>query len=357
MKYKQRSMSKSDWDRQSKLIAFDNLLLKTGRLDCFFIAIDELNLQLKQIKLLSEKIEAKLIKAFAKNWTNNFIFANHLIEGEIFSKLVVKNSLQSAKAMKQPYVIMQRVVNMKNAINFLEQHGTINDHTFNQFYHQLITNFKRENYYDGKYYRLEPVYIGNQQGAHPSLITTMINNLWKFINSAQLNQQPLLKAIVAHFYYEYIHPYYDFNGRSGRILMQWIARDLQSKLQIKILVWILSFQVSKYQQGFKQYHIRNDGNLTFFCKNLLDLTIQGLEFVLYLQTCLNKQLIVPGFDTIAFDLLTMIFLAKAIDLTTLKQQFSKRDLSLNCDANFKKAIKLLLKYQLIKQDEQVIKLV
>ena len=343
-------------NKQIKLIAFDHLLLKIGASTTFFITTDELNLQLEQIKLLSKKIEPKLVQAFEKNWTNNFIFANHLIEGEIFSKLVLTNSLQSTKAAKQPYVIMQRVVNMKNAMEFLDQQETINDHIFNQFYQHLITNFKSENYYDGKYYRLEPVYIGNQQGVDANAILTLINNLWKFINSKQLKQQPLLKAIVVHFYYEYIHPYYDFNGRSGRILMHWIAKDQQSKLQIKILVWILSFQVSQYHQGFKQYYINNDGNLTFFCKILVSLTIQGLEFVLYLQTCLNKQLKVPGFDTIAFDLLTMIFLTKEINLAMLKQRFSKRDLSLNCDANFKKAIKLLLKYQLIIQDEQVIKL-
>lgn len=338
------------------LITFDKLWLKPGESTTFWITIDQLKQQLEQIKLLSEKIAPKLVKVFTKNWTNNFIFANHLIEGEIFSKPVVKNSLQSTKALKQPYLVMQRVVNMKNAINFLEQQADINDRIFNQFYNYLITNFQSKNYYDGKYYRLEPVYIGNQQGADASLITTMINNLWKFINSAQLKQEPLLKAIVVHFYYEYIHPYYDFNGRSGRILMHWVAKDPQSKLQIKILVWILSFQVNKYHHGFKQYHINNNGDLTFFCKILLDLTIQGLEFVLYLQKCLNKQLIVPGFDTIAFDLLTMIFLAKTINLATLKHQFSKRDLSINCDANFKKAINLLLKYQLIKQDKQIIKL-
>ncbi len=71
------------------------------------------------------------------------------------------------------------------------------------------TQLKREN--DGKI-----VYIPPQDGAD---IVRYMNNLEQFINDEQMCPlDPLIKMAIIHHQFESIHPFYDGNGRTGRII-------------------------------------------------------------------------------------------------------------------------------------------
>jgi len=51
------------------------------------------------------------------------------------------------------------------------------------------------------------------------VIVELLNNLERFINEdAMLDVDPLVKMAVIHYQFESIHPFYDGNGRTGRIL-------------------------------------------------------------------------------------------------------------------------------------------
>nr|VFJ54269.1 MAG: Fic family protein [Candidatus Kentron sp. DK]VFJ55829.1 MAG: Fic family protein [Candidatus Kentron sp. DK] len=50
-------------------------------------------------------------------------------------------------------------------------------------------------------------------------IITLMSNLERFINDSEmLDADPLVKMAVIHYQFESIHPFYDGNGRTGRIL-------------------------------------------------------------------------------------------------------------------------------------------
>lgn len=50
-------------------------------------------------------------------------------------------------------------------------------------------------------------------------IRTLMNNLEQFINNEELsNLDPLIKMAIIHHQFESIHPFYDGNGRTGRII-------------------------------------------------------------------------------------------------------------------------------------------
>jgi Fic family protein len=60
------------------------------------------------------------------------------------------------------------------------------------------------------------VYIPPQD---PDLIISLMSNLERFINDEEMYEaDPLIKMAVLHFQFESIHPFYDGNGRTGRIL-------------------------------------------------------------------------------------------------------------------------------------------
>jgi Fic family protein len=53
----------------------------------------------------------------------------------------------------------------------------------------------------------------------PAEIQELMTNLEQFINDPELSDyDPLVKMAIIHFQFESIHPFYDGNGRTGRIL-------------------------------------------------------------------------------------------------------------------------------------------
>jgi Fic family protein len=62
----------------------------------------------------------------------------------------------------------------------------------------------------------ETVYLPPQD---PNEILALMSNLEQFINRPELSDlDPLVKMAVIHFQFESIHPFYDGNGRTGRII-------------------------------------------------------------------------------------------------------------------------------------------
>ena len=54
---------------------------------------------------------------------------------------------------------------------------------------------------------------------HPDEIQNLLSNLIDYINDEQLSElDPLIKMAIIHHQFESIHPFYDGNGRTGRIL-------------------------------------------------------------------------------------------------------------------------------------------
>ena len=53
---------------------------------------------------------------------------------------------------------------------------------------------------------------------HPDTIHQLLKNLEDYLNTTMGKTDPLIKMAVAHYQFESIHPFYDGNGRTGRIL-------------------------------------------------------------------------------------------------------------------------------------------
>ena len=79
-------------------------------------------------------------------------------------------------------------------------------------------------------------------------IMKLLNNLFAYINDDSLEDyDPLVKMALIHFQFESIHPFYDGNGRSGRILnvLYLVLKDL---LELPILY--LSSYIIKHKSDY-----------------------------------------------------------------------------------------------------------
>ena len=74
----------------------------------------------------------------------------------------------------------------------------------------------------GKRYRDGMVYIGSigrivHTPAAPERIPELMDNLFAFLDSD--GEGALIRSFTAHFYFVYVHPFCDGNGRTGRLLV------------------------------------------------------------------------------------------------------------------------------------------
>ena len=99
------------------------------------------------------------------------------------------------------------------------------------------------------------------------------------------NLPKLYKIFIGHYYFEYIHPFYDGNGRVGRYLL---AKSLTSVVDIFTAI-TLSYSINrnknKYYKSFeKTSHPLNKGDMTLFVKENLELLVSGQEHILSFLT-------------------------------------------------------------------------
>ena len=84
---------------------------------------------------------------------------------------------------------------------------------------QIVTQNASDETVEG--FRTVPVYVTGREGViytppAAEQVPAMMDDLLNFIQSSELH--PLFKACIAHFYFVYVHPFTDGNGRTARAL-------------------------------------------------------------------------------------------------------------------------------------------
>lgn len=128
---------------------------------------------------------------------------------------------------------------------------------------------------DGELFRKDDVEV---QGPHGVPIHSGISGearisalLTQMIDLAESDRMPFLhRAIVSHFLFEYIHPFYDGNGRTGRYLLAlYLNRDL-TILTVLSLSRTIAENKNEYYKAFTGAEDKlNRGELTFFVMTIL----------------------------------------------------------------------------------------
>jgi len=84
----------------------------------------------------------------------------------------------------------------------------------------------------------------------PNEIQALLSDLERFINDDTMcGADPLIKMAIAHHQFESIHPFYDGNGRAGRILnsLYLVAKDLLAQPVLYLSGYIVATKASYYQ--------------------------------------------------------------------------------------------------------------
>ncbi|MGL4913597.1 MAG: Fic family protein [Romboutsia sp.] len=133
-------------------------------------------------------------------------------------------------------------------------------------------------------YRLEDVVVrdtkGNiiHEGASVENIQPMIDDLFKFMYSSSIN--PIIKSAIFHFYFVFIHPFPDGNGRTARatsyIYLVKEGYDIFKHFSISALI---AQKKSKYYKSIKDVE-DNELDLTYFIEFILEVVSDSIDIIL-----------------------------------------------------------------------------
>lgn len=147
---------------------------------------------------------------------------------------------------------------------------------------------------DGDVFRREPTYIYNGLNkVHTGIkgeenIVLEIEKLIEIMNRQDINF--ISKACICHYIFEYIHPFYDGNGRLGRFLM---SSYLKRKLDIFTAISI-SYSLKDLKNKYRDMFLdvakkKNYGELTHFVWEMMEIIFDGQTKVKkLLSDSLNK---------------------------------------------------------------------
>ncbi len=104
-------------------------------------------------------------------------------------------------------------------------------------------------------------------------INKLMSNLEKFINDPQLSDyDPLVKMALIHFQFESIHPFYDGNGRTGRII-NILYLILEKLLDLPIL-YLSNYVIRNKSQYYKLLQNIRDSN---YYEDWILFMVKGVE--------------------------------------------------------------------------------
>lgn len=155
-----------------------------------------------------------------------------LLKSSLFSARIEGNPLELADishtTITRPISVKKReVANIVRALNFIYKESSPKmTPDFLQKLHRLVFSDISP---DAGQFRSEVSAIFNTAGVAiympppPSKITELLNAWCQWCNT---NREPgPVKAALAHFWFEKIHPFLDGNGRVGRLVISWIFKN------------------------------------------------------------------------------------------------------------------------------------
>lgn len=149
-----------------------------------------------------------------------------------------------------------------------------------------VDGVEEENLPDGRFFRKEEAYVytSNIEEIHRGItsssgtekyIIIVMNNLLNFLNN-DLKCNELVKNAIFHYYFGYIHPFYDGNGRTARFISSIYLKEDYTWLTALSLSQGSNDNRSLYLKAFNSTNqVSMQGELNFFVDSFLEVLNNG----------------------------------------------------------------------------------
>lgn len=227
--------------------------------------------------------------AYLRGLIMDEIVSTNKIEGVHSTRRQIENALAQAES-KTPTTEFKRFKEFANLYLELTDKKHLYPQTpadIRKIYDSVVAGELEESQQpDGELFRKEAVDIvtAAQKVVHggvvpESAIAKMLEQMIRLADSPEI--PPTFAAIIAHFLFEYIHPFYDGNGRTGRYLLALYLSEPLSLATVLSLSAIIAENKNKYYKAFTTTEaLLNRGEVTFFVIQMLELIRLAQDSVL-----------------------------------------------------------------------------
>lgn len=168
--------------------------------------------------LLKEQSETYAVKC-----VEDEIISTCAIESIDFSRDSVLNILKGLAPKNNEET---RIAGLKKGFEFISGRNSITEENIYKLYMMTVGDFlpPEERLPQGSLYRNDNVYVVSDRIDHTGFkaenVPDAMKALIEYINTDD-DTNDFYKAAIIHFYFCYIHPYFDGNGRMARLLHLW----------------------------------------------------------------------------------------------------------------------------------------
>ncbi len=171
------------------------------------------------------------------------------------------------------------ITNLYNGYKMILECPEINKENLKKLYTILSNDLisEEDKILMGEYYRNAPVYIyysrilttAPDEGVDYRFIDECMDSLFDYLNdgSSTLSAtDQFIKSQIAHYYFVYVHPYFDVNGRTSRTVGMWHLLNNKAYPYI-IFNRAIPLTLKKYYKIIRE--VRAFNNATFFLNYML----------------------------------------------------------------------------------------
>ena len=350
---------------KAKKEELENFLLNSGKMNSFSFA--------KKVLLFNEVQSNNSVEGYYDDIEE--------IKKVVNEKKIYKNSKEKDKL---------RILNLYDGYRYILDKKEINKDNLKKLNLILSNNLLDESEYKnmGKYYRNNPVYIyysnditkAPDLGVEASKIDEKMDELLYFMNNYSLDDKmtdSYLKSQILHFYFVYIHPYYDVNGRTARTTSIWYL--LNNKVY-PYVIFNRGIQINKNQYYKIIRETKKKLNVSLFLEYMMDTVITELEKEYIMQSIADscpKKLDTLDYQTLHY-LLSIKGNLTVSDFTNMYNKFNNKKRPLQVEktminpliekgiikkgrdthghlSNFKNNYELLFNSKYVDYDDEIIK--
>ena len=242
------------------------------------------------------------------------IKANNQVEGYGDDLSVIESVIKKKTDRIKDEDVRKRILNLYRGYQYILKHHKVDAYHLRVLYDILSFNLldERDLARMGTYYREAPVYILKngrldmelEEGVYYLKIVELMEYYFAFFNDKTFSQtmtDQYVKSQILHFYFVYIHPYFDVNGRTSRTMALWHLLNSQAYPYI-IFNRGIGFAGSNYDRIIRE--AKYSGDLTYFLRFMMESVKLELEKESVMQTIASNS----NYKLSGIDYQTMLYL-------------------------------------------------
>ena len=176
--------------------------------------------ELKTIKIKNYSEGKRCEKMVDTEFATEFIFNSNNIEGSKIPPGKVREIIEKGNTQYEDKNEVKEVKNSIIAYEYLKKGFKFNIASIKRLYYLLTADLVMENKspYPRGFKKIDNI-VGNSATTPAEKVELELSNLLKWYHENKKKMHPLLLAFEFHRKYEFIHPFLDGNGRTGRFIM------------------------------------------------------------------------------------------------------------------------------------------